>query len=182
MTAALLATDKYLDDIRLRRLWPPYSNAMSAELLAILPRWALEREGSPWLDLLAAEDWYLDGGGPCLVLGRAIMRPDGNYYPEEFYSLEKIVQKTREYRQPQQQEEKKRQEAANRAQDQQKLKTVREEQWRQAAEHERKEAQRRAAQRNQDPRHDIEDLKKRLAQLEGKTPSALTNSPVSDGP
>jgi hypothetical protein len=166
-------TEPYLDDVRLRKLWPPYDYAMNAQLLVLLPRTALQREGSPWAEALVEDDWFLDAGGPCLVLGEAVLRPDGNYHPDEVYAVEDILYRTRLYRKPQREAEKNAMAAKQRAADKQKLQALRDQQYRQAAEAERRERQRLAALRSSDPMKEIELMKQRLAQLEGERGAAL---------
>jgi hypothetical protein len=177
---SLFATEPYLDDVRLRRLWPPYHYAMNAQLLVLLPRTALAREESVWTQALAEEDWFRDVDVACLILGEAVLRPDGNYHPQDFYAVADVLALTQLYRRPQQEQERRAAEATRRILENRKVQQLRDEQWKRAADAERLEAQRRAAMRSTDPIKEIEAMKQRLAQLEDERRS-VTVAPPSGG-
>ena len=174
MTEPLFATEKYLDGVRLRKLWPPLAYAMNAQLLVLLPRTVLQSEDSIWVAALREDDWFRDVDVACLILGEAVMRPDGNYHPQDYYAVADVLTLTQLFRGPQREQEKRAAEMTRRILEDQKKQQLRDEQWKRAAEAERREAQQRAALRSSNPLKEIEQMKQRLAQLESARATGVT--------
>lgn len=93
-----ILTAPYYQAIRIRKLRLP--GASFPLQTALLPKHCIP----PDADLLAEledDDWYKDSGGPCLVLGEAVVGAEGGYHPRPSYNAAAAVQLTKLHRAPQ---------------------------------------------------------------------------------
>ena len=82
--------------IRLRPLWPPYTSV--CKVMMVLVTEATAREIGVTAKEIKEDQWYIDHGEACFILGEAFIGADEKYHPQKSYQTDVAISLTKRYR------------------------------------------------------------------------------------